>query len=227
MPQSIIKGNSGFNSDDAVVNDTNSLKYRRSVPVPLEDNDENSTVATEEQNLYGRLVLTGTLTKEQELVISDDERFIQVKNETAYPVKIVTASGTGVHVPSGATFSLRVNLSSEVETNGDVNEIVINELKGDGTTITYPFNLSESDFYSIGFVGYRASADEVRRGVSLITYKDIEDYPTNWQVACNTSSTGTNVNYDVIRSSDTTASVSGTNAGIASITYTLKDGVTY
>lgn len=180
------------------------------------------------EQLYGRIVIGGTLTAEQELVVGSSERFLKVKNNTAFAVKAVcVASGSGIHIPSGATFDLRINDTSEVETNGNANEIIINELKGDGSTITYPFGLSETDFYRMRSNGYRTGSTEIRRGLTMINFKDIEDYPTNWVMSSNTSSTGTNVNYDITRASSTTASVSATSAGVATMVYELKDGISY
>lgn len=180
------------------------------------------------EKLYGRIVIGGTLTAQQELVVGSSERFLTVKNNTAFAVKAVcVASGSGIHIPSGATFDLRVNDASEVETNGNANEIIINELKGNGTTITYPFGLSETDFYRMRSNGYRTGSAEIRRGLTMINFKDIEDYPTNWMMSSNTSSTGTNVNYDITRASSTTASVSGDSAGVATMVYELKDGISY
>lgn len=215
---------STIESDLSEVSNKESL-YKKSVSITMAD--ATYTLSATEQ-LYGRINIAGTLTAEQELIVGTEERFLTVKNNTSQPIKVVcAASGSGVHVPSDASFSLRVNTSSGVEADGVGNEILINELKSNGDTITFPFGLSDTNFYRIRSNGFRTGNTEIRRGLTMINFRDIEDYPTNWVMSSNTSSTGTNVNYDITRASSTTATVSASSAGVADMIYNLKDGLSY
>lgn len=179
---------------------------------------------------FGRIEIGGTLTSEQELVVGADERLLAVKNNTDYPIKVVSvASGSGVHVPVGEAYSLRIE-SGVVVTDGICNGVTLKVATPDSSgTFTYPYNLTQDDFEEILFNSTLSTSPQRQRGSEILRKQRIDEYPTNWEVQNIASSSTTTVSITASHLSTTSFSLSGGtgDGAFSSITATLKDGVSH
>jgi hypothetical protein len=197
--------------------------YKQSVPITM--TDATYTLDATEQ-LYGRINISGTLTAEQELVVGTEERFLTVKNNTDYAVKVVcTASGNGVHVPPDEYFSLRIE-SGDVLTEGSENHAKV-DVFGASTsgTVTYPHGLTQDKLERLVLFGNRATVPDEIRTTDEVPKYFLDDVTLTWSlnlskgavvIVC--TSNGTN---------GFTLSGSSSNGSYAGSVYYLKDGVTY
>lgn len=162
------------------------------------------------ENLYGRIVISGTLTSEQELITSDDERFLVVRNDTDFAIKVRTLGGTGVHVETGEQFSLRV-INGNIESNGSGNTVIVApEGEYSSGSYSYPFGLTQFNFHKLDVVGGVTTGDF--RNASVLGYEAINSYPTSWQVSISMGSSATSINISISYDSSTTFSI-GSSAG--------------
>lgn len=204
--------------------------YKQSVTVNFAS-DEDVTL-TDEQNLHGRIVLTdtgGDLTDERELVVSDDERFLTVKNETDYAIKVVTASGTGVHVEVGEQFSLRVE-DGDVVSNGVNNSINILDdgSYGNAYVGTYPRGLTQDDLHTIHWAGAIPTEQSDKRDESKLDAYYKKESPTSWIVRLVMATSSINSELRINYASATTWDISNVTNAIVKYAYAyLEDGVTY
>lgn len=196
------------------------------------DMTSGSRTLTEDENLYGRIVITDTgsvLTGEIELVVSSDERLLTVKNETEYAIKVVTETGTGVHVEVGEQFSLRVG-NGNVVSNGISNISLVLGIGAYGSgTYSYPHSLTQNDYeYLIFNSSNTADASNVR-GTNILTKEMVVASPTGWRIENYNGSADVTVldttSYSSLTSFSVTTSIS--NSSLGQVFGFLKDGVTY
>tara|TARA_R110000782_G_scaffold270483_1_gene371874 strand:- start:57071 stop:58324 length:1254 start_codon:yes stop_codon:yes gene_type:complete len=191
--------------------------------------DVNKTLNSIE-NTYGRIVLTGTLTADRDLIVSSLEKNLIVVNNTTggFQVKVKTLAGTGVNVPNGEGYTLRCD-GVNILTLGENNKIQVLPYGAYTVdTYDYPSPLTQTSFSRLEFYG-TDSAGSDESGPSTVTRARIETYPTSW-AAVVWSSTDTLTRFAAFAYSSTTAfqvsTVSGSARGTGVIGF-LNDGVTY
>ena len=180
------------------------------------------------ENFYGRIYINGILTAEQDLIVSDDERSLIVKNNTNYAIKVKTINGTGVHVEIGEQFSLRIE-GGNVLSDGVKNRIVIADVNTyvSGTSFIYPFSLSQDSLYSIDY--YAALTGSNSSSFGHLTHEIIDNSPSSWSstawLSASTTSRAMEIKYQSNNSLITVLLGSDTRA--SAIYGYLKEGVTY
>jgi hypothetical protein len=195
--------------------------YKKSTSVTM--TDATYTLDATEQ-LYGRIEINGTLTVEQELVVGTAERFLTVKNNTAFAVKVVcTASGSGVHVGVGEEFTFIVSNGDVISHSGNITVLLEGSYSTSGP-YSYPFGLTEDNIEYIEFTaGYsgQTSASTSKIWSSM--------FDPAWSLLLRAASASSN--YEIIITQSTSASFNISSSlgsmTVRKVVLKIKDGVTY